>query len=178
MKFGLRELLFFGLLAAIPVGSYFWIFKPANENWIRHRQQYNDQAEKLKELTVALGKIDDLSQEIENLAKAVEFFESKLPARHEIHKVLEDITRISEKQQLETRIFKTGKPKPFSLYNEQPIEMELYGSFESFYQFLLDIEQMPRITRISNMEIEKDNTVPGAMTVKFLLSVYYDNKQS
>ncbi len=178
MKFGIRELLFLGLLAAIPVGSYFWIFKPANENWIEHKQQYSEQAQKLNELTTALQKIDNLNAEIDNLAKAVEFFESKLPAQHEIHKVLEDVTHITEKQQLETRLFKTGKTKPFSLYNEQPIEMELYGSFESFYQFLLEVEQMPRITKISEMEIEKDNSVPGAMTVKFVLSIFYDNKHS
>ena len=178
MKFGIRELLFLGLLAAIPVGSFFWIFKPANESWIQHKEQYSQQAQKLRELTVALQKIDDLNAEVEKLAHAVEFFESKLPAEHEIHKVLADVTNIADKQQLETRLFKTGKTKPFSLYNEQPIEMELYGSFESFYQFLLEIEQMPRITKISKMEIEKDNDIPGAMTVKFVLSIFYDNKQS
>ncbi len=178
MKLGIRELLFFGLLAAMPIGSYFWIFKPANENWKLHREQYQQQTEKLQELTKALQKIDDLNTEVEKLAEAVSFFESKLPGRHEIHKVLEDVTRIADKQKLETRLFKTEKTKPFSLYNEQPIEMELYGSFESFYQFLLDLEQMQRITKVSKMEISKDENVPGAMTVKFVLSIFYDNKVS
>ncbi len=176
MKFGLRELLFFGLLAAIPIGSWLWIFKPANANWVEHREKFNQQQTKLEELTQALQKIDDLNAEVEKLAEAVEFFENKLPQQHEIHKVLEDVTKIADSQKLETRLFKTNKTKPFSVYNEQPIEMELYGNFESFYQFLLELEQMPRITKISEMEIEKDQNVPGAMTVKFTLSIYYDNK--
>ena len=178
MKFGIRELLFFGLLIAIPVGAYFWVLKPANENFQNHRFVYKQQSEKLQELTVALSKIDNLNAEVEKLAKAVDFFESKLPARHEIHKVLEDVTKIADSQNLETKLFKTEKNKPFSLYNEQPIEMELYGNFESFYQFLLELEQLPRITKISKMEIEKDKDIPGAMTVKFVLSIYYDNKTS
>ena len=174
MKFGLRELLFFGLLAAIPIGSWIWIFKPANENWVDHREKYTQQQAKLEELTQALQKIDDLNAEVEKLAEAVEFFENKLPKQHEIHKVLEDVTKIADSQNLETKLFKTQKPKPFSVYNEQPIEMELHGNFEAFYQFLLDLEQMPRITKISEMEIEKDQRNPGAMTVKFTLSIFYD----
>ena len=176
MKFGLRELLFFGLLAAIPVGSWLWIFKPANENWVEHRNKYTEQQTKLQELTKALEKIDNLNEEVEKLAEAVQFFENKLPKQHEIHKVLEDVTKIADSQNLETRLFKTEKTKPFSVYNEQPIQMELFGNFESFYQFLLELEQMPRITKISDMEIKKDQDVLGAMTVKFTLSIYYDNK--
>ncbi len=176
MKFGIRELLFIGLLAAIPVGSYFWVFKPANENYKVHKEECVAKEKKMDDLNEALSNISDLNAEVEKLANAVSFFENKLPAQHEIHKVLEQVTKIAKKQNLDTRLFKTLKSKPFATYSEQPIEMEVYGDFDSFYQFMLDLEKMPRITKINKMKLEKDEDKEGNMSVAFTLSIYFSKE--
>jgi len=130
----------------------------------------------MSELRTALDGIKDLDAEVAKLSDAVTFFESKLPARHEIHKILEQVTKIAEAHRLETRLFKTLKPKPFAEYSEQPIKMEVYGDFDSYYQFLLDVEKLPRITKVNEMKLEKDKVNEGAMSAIFTLSIFFDNR--
>ena len=178
MKFGLRELLFFGLLIAIPIGAYYWVFKPSNENWHRQKAQIKVKELKLAELNKAACGVYDLNAEVEKLAEAVTFFESKLPAQHEIHKILEQVTKIADKQRLETRLFKTLKPEPFANYSEQPIEMEVYGDFDAYYQFLLELEKLPRITKVKEMFLVKDANLEGAMNAKFTLSIFFDSSNT
>jgi len=176
MKFGTKELLLIVLLMAIPVGAYFWVFKPADENMKAQQKALAAKVQKLENLKKALKNIKDLDAEVKQLSEAVAFFESKLPARHEIHKVLEQVTKIADQHQLETRLFKTLPTKPFANYNEQPIQMEIYGDFDAYYQFLLDVEKLQRITKIHKMELKKDDKNEGAMSAKFTMSIFFDSK--
>ena len=175
MKFGIRELLFLGLLAALPVGGWLWIFKPAKENFQKQQELIAAKEAKLVRLNKATASIDDLSAEVDRLAEAVSFFESKLPGQHEIHKILEQVTKIADAQRLETHLFKTLKPKPFAGYSEQPIQMDVYGDFDAYYQFLLEVEKLPRITKIQKMSLEKDPKQEGVMSAKFTLSIFFDH---
>ena len=178
MKFGFRELLLIVLLLAIPVGAYIWVFKPADQNMKKQQAAIQNKKQKLENLQNAMSGIKDLDSEVQKLAQAVNFFEGKLPRRHEIHKILEQVTKIADNHQLDTHLFKTLKVKPFASYCEQPIEMEVYGDFDAYYQFLLDVEKLPRITKINKLEIEKDLDNEGAMKAAFTLSIFFDNKTS
>jgi len=177
MKFGFRELLFFALLVAIPVGAYLWVFEPAGKNMEEMQANIDARTAKLQNLqdVVKNKGIDNLDKEVQKLVEAVTFFESKLPARHEIHKVLAQVTTIADKQNLETKLFQALKPKPFATYSEQPIKMQVYGDFDAFYQFLLDVEKLPRITRIKAMDLKKDEKNEGQMNAGFTLSIFFDN---
>ena len=176
MKFGIRELLFMVLLLAIPAGAYLWVFKPVNEHVESQRQAIETKEKKLVNLQQAMVGIKNLGEEVEKLKEAVSFFESKLPPRHQIHKVLEQVTRIAAHHGLETKLFETQKTKPFAAYSEQPIKMEVYGGFDAFYQFLIDIEKMPRITKIREMNIKKNKKLDGIMEASFTISIFFDNQ--
>jgi Tfp pilus assembly protein PilO len=67
-------------------------------------------------------------------------------------------------------------------YMEQPLEVKMTGHFEGFYQFLLGLENLPRITRIHEMTLERvtarnrrhdEEAAPGLMKAEFMLSIYY-----
>lgn len=175
MKFGIRELLFVILLLAIPSGAYLWVFRPANSHVEQQRKEIESKEKKLLSLQRAMVGISDLNEEVVKLKDAVAFFENKLPPRHEIHKVLEQVTKIAEVHGLETKLFETLKSKPFAAYSEQPIKMEVYGGFDAYYQFLLDVEKMPRITKIREMSLEKENKAGGQVEATFMMSIFFDN---
>jgi ribosomal protein S27AE len=61
-------------------------------------------------------------------------------------------------------------------YIEQPMKMELYGNFDSYYSFLIDLEQLPRITRIRELELKKDPNVDNPWAVAW--SIYNKQKKS
>jgi len=173
MKFGVRELLFVLLLLAIPSGAYIWIFQPGNKHIESQRMDVDAKDQKLISLRKALAGTQDLNEEVASLSQAVGFFENKLPEHHEIHNVLEQVTKIVEKEGLDTKLFKTLKPKPWAAYSEQPIQMIVYGNFEAYYKFLLALEKMPRITKIEQMHLEKDKCKEGMMEANIELSIYF-----
>lgn len=175
MKFGVRELMFVILLVAIPVGAYWWVFKPANHRIEQQRCEVEAKAQKLSNLQKALVGIKDLSQEVDKLKEAVSFFQGKLPKHHEIHRVLSQVTKIAEKHRLKTRNFQTSKPISGPAYSEQPIQMEIFGDFNSYYQFILDLERLPRITKVREMELKKDKDQEGKMESKMKMSIYFDH---
>ncbi len=177
MKFGIRELLFVLLLMGIPAGAYYWVFQPANLHIQKQQALVQEKTQKLAKLQKALVGIKNLNEEVEKLKNAVSFFEDKLPPQHEIHKVLDQVTRIAEEHRLDTKLFQTLKTQPCTAYSEQPIQMEVGGNFDSFYQFLLNIEKMPRITRITNMVLEKNKDMQSKMSAKFTLSIFFDQSE-
>ncbi len=44
-------------------------------------------------------------------------------------------------------------------YNEIPLEMVIQGEFDGFYEFLLRVEQLPRITQIHTMKIFRNKNL-------------------
>jgi Tfp pilus assembly protein PilO len=99
-----------------------------------------------------------------------------LPQHHEIHRVLRDVTKIAEKHHLDTKLFKTLKPEVSAGYSEQPIEMSLLGDFDSFYQFMLELEKMQRITKVKVMDLEKSKEKEGMTKSDMELSIYFANR--
>ena len=175
MKFGMREIVFFLVLAAIPTGAYLWVFRPANVRMEEQRESIQSKSDKLSDLRRAAKGIEELDGKVKKITEAVEFFESKLPGQHEIHRVLDQVAKIARAHRLETKLFKTEKSKPFSSYSEQPIKMEVRGGFDDYYQFLLELERIPRITKISQMELEAEDSHTGYLEAKFTLSIFFDH---
>jgi hypothetical protein len=60
--------------------------------------------------------------------------------------------------------------------------MIMEGKFDGFYQFLLELEQLPRITRIHQMKMMRGDDLggpgslesDGSMKVEFAVSIYFE----
>ncbi len=118
------------------------------------------------------------------MQEAIEFFESKLPPTIEIDRVLQDVTVIGEKQGVKCKTIRRLKKKDNSGYIEQLLKMELEGNFNSFYSFLLELEKLPRIMKIRELELEKDIRLSsveaqtkheGQITADFVVSIFFQS---
>lgn len=182
MKPGLREIVFVAILLGIPVGAWWFVFRPANINRAKMQDQIKGKQEKLRQLNQLTGTVGDLKNEIASLAKSIKFFESKLPAEKEIDKVLHETWRLAEDNKLVTKSIRTGKAteNTTGLYaagsqSIQPIIIQLEGKFEGFYRFLQALERQPRIMRIGLINIRKVESGPeGNVQVSFRMSVFFE----
>ena len=177
MKSPLKPVLFVALLIGMPLGAYFWVFRPANQQFQVQQQEIDVKISKLSQLREALDRVNDLDAEVLRLSNAIDFFADKLPAEHEIHKVLAQISTIADRQDLTTTLFQTQDAEPFAGFHELPIKVTMTGNFDAYYQFLIDLEQMPRITRIRQMEL-KTNAAKDTITSQFMLSVFFQGPSS
>ncbi|MHC4476846.1 MAG: type IV pilus inner membrane component PilO [Planctomycetota bacterium] len=172
---GARKVVFFVLLVGVACIAYQFMIKPANKHLAEQKSELEGKLAKLGEFEQASSAAEGMNKQLEQLTEAVEFFESKLPPTSEIDKVLRDVTVISEKQGLKPKTIRTLKGKDNSGYVEQPIRMELVGNFKSFYSFLLELEKLPRIMKIRELEVEKHKQQEGQITADFTVSIFFQN---
>ena len=81
---------------------------------------------------------------------------------------------MAEANNLTTRTIKTLKSERAANYSEQPIQMSLAGDFHGFYSFLLQLEKLPRITRVTQMNLTKINEADGQMQAQMTLSIFFE----
>jgi len=167
----LRKVVFFVLLVGVAYLAYQFMIKPANRHLSEQRARVQTKLAKLAEFEKASVAAKDLSKQLEQLQEAIAFFESRLPPKNEIQKVLEQVTLVEQKQGLKSKKVLTLKEKENSGYIEHPIKMELVGNFKSFYSFLLEIEKLPRIMKIRELEIKKQTDLE--VTADFVISVFF-----
>ncbi len=178
MRFGLRELVFVLVLAGLPLGAWWFVFKPNNEQIREARSEIQTKRQKLATLEREKGKIDDLKAETERLRETIEVFNAKLPAEQEVDKVLSKIAELAKQHRLKTRKIRTEKLVHSELYTELPLKMVIVGNFDGYYSFLLDLEKEKRITRVPEMKLLKlRKSEEGLMEATFTLSIFFEPKK-
>jgi type IV pilus assembly protein PilO len=182
MRFGIRELIFFIVLMAVPIASFLFVFKPRNELINTARQEIQLKQSRMDRLAAITSRLDDLGLAIANGRESIELIEQKLPNQEGVDDILEQVWQIAKRNRQIVKSVKGKKQVPAALYMELPLEMEMEGDFDGFYQFLLELENLPRITRVHQLNIERldekneDGEIrPGIAKAKFTLSIYFEN---
>ena len=175
MNGALKQIIFFVFLAGLSFLAYRYMIKPANKDLAEQRANVERKLAKLQEFEQATAKTEDLNKQLVELEQAIKFFESKLPSTSEIHKVLEQVTVIAQKQGLTPKTIRTLKAENNSGYIEQPLKMELVGNFNSFYCFLLELEKLPRIMKIRELKLGKQPKDEGQISADFVVSIFFQN---
>lgn len=173
MRFGVRELLFIIVLLAVPVAAFWFVFKPRNEDIATARAEIAAKKQTLNKLNEASTKIKDLGQAIAQGQEAIDVIEAKLPAEQSVDEVLRQASDIAMRHSLHIKTVTPEKKVPASQYMELPIKWELTGNFDGFYEFLLNLEQLPRLTQIRNLNIKRTDQDQGEMSATFTLSIYF-----
>jgi type IV pilus assembly protein PilO len=174
MKFGVRELLFLCVLIGMLCSTYFFIYQEKDKERRRLEASTAQIKSELVHLRDATVGIEDLGRKINDLQKAIDFFESKLPQEKEMDKILTEVTQMADANALTTRTVKTLKSERTANYSEQPIQMNISGDFNGFYSFLLQLEKLARITRVTQMNLQKIDEHDGQMQAQLTLSIFFE----
>lgn len=178
MRFGLRELIFLAVLLAMPVAAYIFVFQPRNAQIAEAMEEIERKRSKLHQLEAATQSLESLSVEIEKLSDAIEMFERKLPAQQEVDVILKDVWELAATQNLAPKRIRTDQITATAQYAELPITMEIHGDFNGFYEFLLELEKLPRITRLPSMTLEKMRDQEGAMKANIVLNIFFEGENT
>jgi type IV pilus assembly protein PilO len=169
-----KQLVYIGVLLAVPVASFFVVFKPQNERIEQSKKDIELKRALLDKLREATAQSADLKRENEEIATSIRALEARLPNDKGIDEVLRDVHNAAESAGLRLPKFRRlDRAILTGVAQEQPIELELAGGFDNLYRFLLKLEQLPRITRITDMKVIRDKDDDGAIRATATLSVYY-----
>ena len=181
MRLGIRELIFLAVLLAVPLASYLYVFKPRNEEIGQAKREVEIKQAKLNQLREVSTRIEDIGIAIQQGQDAIQVIENKLPSEQDVEVILEDIWKLAKKERLSVKSVKSEKQVKYVTYMELPLRVTMEGSFNGFYQFLLDLEKLPRITRIRQLKIQRTSVSggsgssggKGAIKTEFILSIYF-----
>lgn len=177
MRLGIRELLFFTMLLALPVASYFFVFEPRNQEINAAQAEITNKQDKLRQLERATRIQNDLQAEIEKLGTAIQIFEEKLPTRDRFDVVLHEVTDLATRQKLTMSRVERQRVEVLNHFTEAPIRVSLRGDFDGFYRFLSDLERLSRIIHVKDMKIvrvRERNRDTDQMQADLRLSIFYE----
>ncbi|MCG3123640.1 MAG: hypothetical protein GIKADHBN_02061 [Phycisphaerales bacterium] len=173
MKLGAREGLIAVVLLAIPLSSWWLVFRPQNTAISAAKRDVTHKRELLEKLKLYTSKNQDLVRANGEMVERIKAIEDRLPTVKEVDSIVRQVSDVAVLCKLESPTVANVKPRQEAMYMEQPLDMSLSGSWEGFYDFLAKVEQLPRITRISNMVLRRDEKGDGNMKAEFTLSIYY-----
>ena len=181
MRFGPREAMFILLLLGMPAAAYFFVFEPRNQQIAEAQAEIVAKQAKLRELEKHTDSIDDLGAEIDELKAAIGFVEQQLPAQREVDVILREVWELAAKHKLRPESVRPDKVVQQTHYTELPIKLVIVGDFDGFYQFMLAVEDLPRITRMPEMKLEKitgREAEDGAMKANVVLSIFFEGERA
>jgi type IV pilus assembly protein PilO len=174
MKFGIREIAFIVVMLGMLAALKLVVWDKAQAKIMERERKTEERVKALSDLERATSDVADLDKKVAELEEAIKFFEKKLPQERDIDQILKEVWNMAEQNQLTTKTIKTMKSQRGAAYSEQPIEMSLSGNFNGFYEFLLKLEKLPRLTRINQLSLDKIDHKEGEMEAKLVLSIFFE----
>lgn len=177
MRLSVRDVLLLSGTLAMPLASYWLVFKPQNtrietaQKGIEHKRAM---LEKLRETT---KHNEDLQRANEMIRKQIEKIEEKLPAQKELATIVRQVSDEAVAAGMSPPAIELQKPLDALLYMEQPLKVKMTGDATAFYEFLVKLEQLPRLTRIFNMSLKGAKEGNGVVESEFTLSIYFQKSE-
>jgi type IV pilus assembly protein PilO len=176
MKLGFRELVLLAVLLALPLLSWWLVFRPQNAEIGQARREIKHKSEMLDKLQMTTAKNQDLARQNEENQKKIQAIEARLPSSKEVDQVVRQVSELAVECGLEPPAIESDKPVTAAMYMEQPLKMKINGDFNGFHGFLKRLEDLPRVTRIPDMKITRAQEKNGHMKAEFTLSIYFQQE--
>lgn len=173
-----RQTILTAVLLGVPVASFFLVFRPQNREIQMATREMQLRKEKLGQLQAVTAQAPDLARATEEIKLSISQIEARMPSSKELDNVLRDVATIATKCGLRVPKFNRVENVISSgSAQEQQLDVEIAGEFTGFYSFLLELEKLPRITRLTDMKLERvadmEKAKDGLLRARFKLSIYY-----
>ena len=184
MNMGKREMLFLLVLTAVPISAWFFVFQPRNADIREARAEINAMQGTLTQLNDLNRAVGDLGEAINVAEVRLARFRENIPDAEELDDLLSEIDAIGVRNQLDVKSIRTLKQVDVDGYSELPLNLIIEGHFAGIYQFLVDLESLSRITRVSDLQIKRDlvasqaeGAAEEAVVLDLTLVIYFEDDQ-
>ena len=175
-----RQIIYVLVLLTVPLAAWYFVFVPRNAEIDQTNRAIQEREIQLKQISDVINTLGDLEQAVEDGEAAIKRVEAKLPSRRDVESMLEQLWQVARRNELTVKSVKTMPAVSSTVYRELPLQVQLVGPFEGYYRFLLELETLPRITRIFNMHLKRtsndgsrEDQQPGHIIADFELSIYF-----
>jgi len=127
--------------------------------YLTSKEKMNLLKEDIKKVELEIAKYEgfvkrekDITLRVERRKKFLEEVKNILPTEKEIPQLLKNVSEIAKKHKLEILKFTPQAEQKRDYYDLIPFDMELKGHFYDITSFLNEIENLPRLVTLKNIE--------------------------
>lgn len=160
-------------LVALVLGFYLLSYRPNTQRLSALREQIESQRQ---ELTVSQQRANDLPKvalEVARLKEALARYDKRMPRQTDVGPFLGEITQISQASSLRRWDATHGSPSRSELFGVLPFNVKFQAEFPQVVAFLRQVEDMTRLTRIRDIEIQSIDKKLGLVEVDMTMNIYF-----
>lgn len=127
--------------------------------YIPLKEKINNLKEDIKKIELEIAKLENfvkrekaIEEIVRNRKKFLEEIKIFLPTEKEIPQLIKNVSEIAKKNKLEILRFMPRQEERQNYYNVIPFDMELKGYFYDILKFLNEVEKLPRLVTLKNIE--------------------------
>lgn len=118
--------------------------------------------------------VEAVELQMDGVRKSIAEFQRRLPSQDQVNEIVSSLSRLAAANSLAMQSIKTLEPVRLANIGEQSVELTLEGDFNGVYALLLQIEKLPRLTRVSKLKIEKADEHDPAVRATMTLGIFFE----
>lgn len=142
------------LISVVAYGFSTYMYKPMQEKGRELDQKIAEKQRELEETQKIVDNLDIKRAEFEKVKKELEFVIKRLPGKQEMPQLLEIITKLALKSNIELISFRPQPSVSREVYEEVPVSLYIKGTYHSVGFFLTQIGNLERIITPSNVKMD------------------------
>lgn len=146
---------------------------PGNRRLSRLREEIQSKSRLLETSQSRAVNLPILTAKVAELDARLVRFNKRLPKNAELGEFIRDITQVSQQYNLRKLVHQPGQIRRQELYSEVPITMNFEGDFVSVFNFLRQMEEMQRLTRVKNISVRCRDPKLGHVDVSMAMNIYF-----
>lgn len=181
MRLSVRSTIYAGILVGLLACSHLFVTAGAESFRAAFVGRIESKQRALAELRRSTPSVSDAKSRLAGLGQVVARFDSGrfdrltagLSPSTEMDEIIREVRQMAESNSLQTRAIQPLRGESTTNYTCQPIELSVSGDFNGFYAFLLQLERLPWLTQVTQMQLERSPDHDGEMQAKLVLSVFF-----
>jgi len=172
MKTRQIDMMFLCGLAVVGAGVYWLVCVPKlaeRKKLLSREKALRAQLAKSDEVALSLNQIE---AEIVNIKDRLKEFDERLPPTQQVDTFIMQVSQIAARTGLALETIQPKKPETKTLYSQIPLAITGKAKFPNFYNFLAEMRRIPRLTNISEFNVES-NTLEPECSIDMTLLIYF-----
>jgi Tfp pilus assembly protein PilO len=135
------------------------------------------QRNELHSAQARLAALPALEKETEQLRRGVEFFDKRLPKHQDLPQLIGDVTQMSRRAALSKMAWRPEATlRRTDQFTELPLEFTFQGDFLRVINFLSDVQDMQRLTRLRRLDVQAKDGMDGQVDVQLTMNIYFSEE--
>lgn len=132
---------------------YKFYYLPSKTKITQIKEDINKLELEIRKLESSVRRVKIIEAEVERRKTFYDEIQKILPTEKEIPQLLKTVSELARENKLEILRFAPRQEETKDYYNSIPFDMELKGYFYDIIKFLNNVERLPRLVTLNNIEV-------------------------